>query len=353
MFSNPSASPNDKLDVMGSKGARYIVLPVYVVNIALLYAFLLTSGIILAWVTIYRHEKCIKELRQMLNEKQTDKQEHLSTAMDASDDLVNLDSDIPANEQQLPLFKRDDSSQRLRRHMDQDSKHTGRKHRGKKKKRGKSFEECCQKGDPGIPGRDGAPGPYGLPGAPGPHGSPGPPGALGPQGPRGEKGGRGNNGEPGIPGIKGSKGDQGREGKTVMYSESAHIVGSGNMQKSTPIPGQIYTTISWKRKHTTANMVYENGYLKVEVDGFYFIYSQMFYYDGTSSYIGHEMYLDSHPVLKAVDSVVNAHRKFHTQYTSGVFWIKRGQKISVGTSVTRNYFFSESSSFFGAFLLHH
>ena len=81
-----------------SKEARYIVLPVYVVNIGLFYTFLLTIGLILAWITIYRHEGCIKELRQMLNEKQ----KHL-TDMGEEVDLGNLDADIHSDEEKVCL----------------------------------------------------------------------------------------------------------------------------------------------------------------------------------------------------------------------------------------------------------
>ena len=103
--SSPSVL-NDKLAVMGSKGVRYILLPVYVVNIGLLFAFLLTSGLILAWVTIYRHEECIKELREIANEKQFEKQSHFSTAVGATGARSGLgkllqDLDIRDNEQQV------------------------------------------------------------------------------------------------------------------------------------------------------------------------------------------------------------------------------------------------------------
>ena len=96
-----------------------------------------------------------------------------------------------------------------------------------------------------------------------------------------------------------------------------------------------------------------NGNLKVDVAGYYFIYSQMLYFDGDSPNNGHEMYIDGREVLKAVYSVVSKTRKYHTQYISGIFFINKGQKISVGTTLTRTYLFMESSSFFGAFLLHH
>ena len=78
--------------------AKYIVLPVYVVNIGLLYTFLLTSGLIIAWVTIYRHEGSIKELKQMLNERDTEKQKHIETEMGVKGDLGKPDADLPGDE---------------------------------------------------------------------------------------------------------------------------------------------------------------------------------------------------------------------------------------------------------------
>ena len=68
---------------MAFSKARHIELPIYVVYIGLLYAFLLTSGLILAWVTIYRHEQSIAELRQMLN-TQEDKPQHTSQAAETN-----------------------------------------------------------------------------------------------------------------------------------------------------------------------------------------------------------------------------------------------------------------------------
>ena len=55
---------------MSSKGAKYttkcIEVPVFVLNIALLYAFLITVSHLLAWVTIARHEGTIEELKEIL-----------------------------------------------------------------------------------------------------------------------------------------------------------------------------------------------------------------------------------------------------------------------------------------------
>ena len=118
----------------------------------------------------------------------------------------------------------------------------------------------------------------------------------------------------------------------------------------------IFTVISpkvtWKAQHRSGRMHYRNGYLTIGTDGVYFVYCQMFYYDGTSSYIGYEVYLDGTRILKAVHSVPSTTRKYQTQYTSGIFEISRGQKISVESPFAKYFYFNETLSFFGAFMLH-
>ena len=88
---------------MGSKGARYIVLPAYVVNISLLYALLLTIGLMLAWVTIHRHEESITELRRMLKNIQTDENKLLPTAKGPRGDRGKLHSDLNNGKKQVIL----------------------------------------------------------------------------------------------------------------------------------------------------------------------------------------------------------------------------------------------------------
>ena len=61
---------------MTSKGTKYtkcIEVPLFVLNIALLYAFLITVSHLLAWLTIARHERTIEDLKEILvkiNEKE-------------------------------------------------------------------------------------------------------------------------------------------------------------------------------------------------------------------------------------------------------------------------------------------
>ena len=89
------------------------------------------------------------------------------------------------------------------------------------------------------------------------------------------------------------------------------------------------------------------------VDGYYFIYSQMYYFDGTRTITGYSMYINDREVLKAISSVISSTKKYNTHYTSGIFKMMKGQRIHVGTFGLTAYYFNKSSSFFGAFLLHH
>ena len=114
----------------------------------------------------------------------------------------------------------------------------------------------------------------------------------------------------------------------------------------------ISPKVTWKAEQKSGKMQYKNGYLTIGIDGVYFVYCQMFYHDGTSSYIGYEVYLDDKMILKAVHSIPSRTRKFETQYTSGIFEISKGQKISVVSPFAKYYYFDNSTSFFGAFMLH-
>lgn len=137
-------------------------------------------------------------------------------------------------------------------------------------------------------------------------------------------------------------------------SESAHLIGRGNTKvRSRPPPGDVYRVTSWKKQHMSGNMSYDNnGHLTVKVDGVYFLYTQMYYYDGNNSYTGFSVYIDNKRVLKAIYSVIDLYKRYHTHYIGGVFKITKGQRIWVGTTITRLYYFNEFSSFFGAYMLH-
>lgn len=109
----------------------------------------------------------------------------------------------------------------------------------------------------------------------------------------------------------------------------------------------------WKVSNISGAMTYRDGYLTAGVDGYYLVYSQMYYTD-KNSFIGHDIFINERRVLKAVYSVPSPNRKYQTQYLGGVFRVKEGQTKSIGTaSITGNFYFGNTTSYFGAFMIHH
>lgn len=114
----------------------------------------------------------------------------------------------------------------------------------------------------------------------------------------------------------------------------------------------VYLLTSWVIKHKKGQMSYSNGYLRVGVQGYYYIYSQIYYRDGRSTMTGYMMYIDDKPALKASNSVISSSRRFNTNYMGGIFHLDAGQKISVRTFYRQEFYFSEETSYFGAFMIH-
>ncbi|KAJ7392570.1 hypothetical protein OS493_010217 [Desmophyllum pertusum] len=247
--------------------------------------------------------------------------------------------------------------------------------RGKKGKRG-------HKGNDGLKGNEGPIGPIGAPGAqghPGPNGSmglsgaQGPPGIpgvqgpkgvsgpIGPQGPGGKNGPQGPVGVKGDPGTEGARGDlglQGPKGDTGLpgppgrssMSESIHLVGDGQKIQNP----KSHRITSWVLRHSEGNILYHPiGFIEVKRSGYYFIYSQMYYYDGTTILMGHNTYINHEKVMESSGSVISAKRKYNTKYHGGVFLLQENDTISVHIPYTMAYSMDREGSFFGAFLLHY
>lgn len=98
-------------------------------------------------------------------------------------------------------------------------------------------------------------------------------------------------------------------------------------------------------------MVYNNGNIFVAVDGFYYVYSQMYYYSSSASLMAHTLQIDGAVVLGGQSSASSTN-KYNTNYIGGVFRLKKGQRISVAAPFTKLYFFNTHYSYFGAFMVH-
>ena len=111
---------------------------------------------------------------------------------------------------------------------------------------------------------------------------------------------------------------------------------------------------NWEVRHKEGSIVYhsESGHIEVKKTGYYFIYSQMFYYDGTALQMGHYTYINHDKVLESLASVVSDLRKYNTKYHGGVFLLRANDTLSVHIPYTKVYYMDREGSFFGAFLLH-
>ena len=107
---------------------------------------------------------------------------------------------------------------------------------------------------------------------------------------------------------------------------------------------------AWTKHHRTKNMSYKHGFLTVGVSGYYYIYSQLYYFDTTWT-MGHIMYINDKVVLKAIRSFGNVSDSQQTMYIGGVFEIEAHSKIHVKVANEKFMHFNNVTSFFGAFMV--
>lgn len=222
--------------------------------------------------------------------------------------------------------------------------------RGKKGKRGHKGDQGPAgpegpKGEPGINGEPGIKGTQGEQGPKGPKGLNGINGTQGPAGPPGAAGAKGDKGEVGIQGPKGNPGPPG-----ASMSESIHLVGDGQKIQNP----RIHRISNWDERHREGSIEYHpsTGFIEVKRKGYYFIYSQMYYYDGSTVLMGHHTYINHDKVMESAGSVISSQRKYNTKYHGGVFLLQENDTISVHIPYTTRYYMDSEGSFFGAFLLH-
>ncbi|KAJ7392568.1 hypothetical protein OS493_010215 [Desmophyllum pertusum] len=120
----------------------------------------------------------------------------------------------------------------------------------------------------------------------------------------GKPGRQGTRGPVGPPGSRGPRGLPGS-----VRHESIHLVGDG--QQIRPMHHRVNY---WVLKHKAGSIIYNQvtGDIEVKRTGYYFIYSQMYYYDGTTMAMGHSTYINHEKVMESVGSVVSVRRKYNT-----------------------------------------
>lgn len=96
----------------------------------------------------------------------------------------------------------------------------------------------------------------------------------------------------------------------------------------------------------------ENGILVIGKPGFYFLYSQMFYYSSKAMYMAHYLYVNETPLLRSLSSMASGKRKYYTNYQGGVFQLNSGDKISIRVPFNETLYMNKETSYFGAFLIY-
>lgn len=97
---------------------------------------------------------------------------------------------------------------------------------------------------------------------------------------------------------------------------------------------------------------HHDGTVQIQIAGFYYVYSQMFYQDGNPYQMSHQLFVNSDKFMESTSAVVNESRKYSTNYNGGVVFLNSTDRISVRTPFSHHYYMNPASSYFGAFLLH-
>ena len=114
----------------------------------------------------------------------------------------------------------------------------------------------------------------------------------------------------------------------------------------------VHRITNWKLGHVSGSIKFvSNSFLVIGTPGYYFVYSQMFYYAGDTLFMGHYTYVNEEPVMRSLSSVVSERKKYNTNYQGAVFRLRKNDKLSVRIPFTKSYFMNKETSYFGAFLI--
>ena len=109
---------------------------------------------------------------------------------------------------------------------------------------------------------------------------------------------------------------------------------------------------NWKLGHLTGNIKFvENSFLEIGTTGYHFVYSQLFYCDGNTLFMGHYTFINNKSVMRSISSVTGKNRKYNTNYQGAVFLLTKGDRISVRIPFQKCYSMNRETSYFGAFLI--
>eukprot|EP00795_Rhopilema_esculentum_P017009 gene17009-8514_t len=146
----------------------------------------------------------------------------------------------------------------------------------------------------------------------------------------------------------------------VSTSELIHLVGVGvagspTLDLTTAKTKEDARFKIWKTEAHHGEIRYDNGYIKIRVTGYYYVYCQI-HYSGRFKFNRHIVKKNDHePILLGLETFKRPTHIFDknasTKFTGGIFRLIRGDQISVFGIATK-YTLHQGSTYFGAYLLY-
>lgn len=109
----------------------------------------------------------------------------------------------------------------------------------------------------------------------------------------------------------------------------------------------------WNMEHHEGNIQYDKrkGCIIISTTGYYFVYSQVFYFDAKTYHYSHGVYKNNIKILHSSSGVANNNTKYNSKYNGAMFLLKTGDRISVRVHVTGLYNFQPDKTYIGAFFV--
>lgn len=111
---------------------------------------------------------------------------------------------------------------------------------------------------------------------------------------------------------------------------------------------------NWDIAHKEGRIRYHPtvGEIEIRVGGVYFVYSQIFYADGTTHHMAHDTYINDKREMSCEASIIGQTKYLDTKYQGRIFRLRANDTISVRGRYTKKFKMVPWASFFGAFLVH-
>ena len=108
----------------------------------------------------------------------------------------------------------------------------------------------------------------------------------------------------------------------------------------------------WNEAVKAGDIQYSKGKLTINVEGFYYIYSQMAYCGAKRLTVGHYMSINRTKVLQSFVTASANSSQAQTHRVGGTFRLKKGDTITVSPFLTNvPYCFSRHDAYFGVFFV--